>query len=108
MPSTPGGTIIQTGDFKIDYTPLACGVDLSNAGKSARRAGLLTKFTAMAASARRAARAFHRKSHGRIERHWHKGFLRNRQRCTKITLTGKFYTVHPTEADANICSLPAV
>ena len=27
---SPAGTIIQTGDFQIDYTPLACGVtDLS-------------------------------------------------------------------------------
>ncbi|MDA6254662.1 ribonuclease J, partial [Escherichia coli] len=32
------GTIIQTGDFKIDYTPLACGVtDLSTLSEYGQR-----------------------------------------------------------------------
>lgn len=35
---SPAGTVIQTGDFKIDYTPLACGVtDLSTLAEYGQR-----------------------------------------------------------------------
>ncbi len=96
---SPAGTIIQTGDFKIDYTPLACGVTdlttLSEYGQkgvlallsdspNAERPGFTATEQKVAAGVRNLfARARHKRENAGQQKHRNRRFLGNGKHAGK-------------------------